>query len=179
MNLLRWRIRQWARLLQWQGLLGVGLGVVAAVFYLSAIDTGKARINQLKQEAQSVRDFARRNPDATASGEEAWLQQFYRLLPARASAADWLRILFAAAESHSVDLERGDYKMNVDRNGRLLAYEIALPVRGSYVQIRQFIAEVLDRIPAVALDEFIVKRETIGDPKIDASIRFTLFLDGT
>jgi hypothetical protein len=46
------------------------------------------------------------------------------------------------------------------------------------VQIRQFIAEVLDRIPAVALDEFIVKRETIGDPRIDASIRFTLFLDG-
>jgi Tfp pilus assembly protein PilO len=112
------------------------------------------------------------------SGEEAWLQHFYRLLPAKASAPDWLKIVFSAADSHAVGLERGDYKMNVDRNGRLLAYEIGLPVRGSYVQIRQFIAEVLDRIPAVALDEFIVKRETIGDPRIDASIRFTLFLDG-
>ena len=176
-----WQLKQWAKTLQWQGLLGIALCLAAAGFYASAVDSGKTRIAGLRQEAQSVRDFARNNPEASgapSAGEEAWLAQFYRLLPAKASAAEWLRLLFAAAASHSVDLERGDYKMNVDRNGRLLAYEIGLPVRGSYVQIRRFIAEVLDRIPAVALDEFIVKRETIGDPRIDASIRFTLFLDG-
>ena len=180
MIILRWRLRQWARTLQWQGLLGIALALGAVALYASAIDAAKARIGELRQEALSVRDFARRNPGAAgaASGEDAWLQQFYGLLPAKTSAADWLRIVFAAAQTCSVDLERGDYKMNVDKNGRLLAYEIGLPVRGSYVQIRQFIAEVLDRIPAIALDEFVVKRETIGDPRIDASIRFTLFLNG-
>jgi hypothetical protein len=45
------------------------------------------------------------------------------------------------------------------------------------VQIRNFIADVLERIPAVALDEIILKRDAIGDARIDASIRFTLFLN--
>ena len=54
-----------------------------------------------------------------------------------------------------------------------------MPVRGSYVQIRKFITEVLERIPAVALDEIIIKREEIGNARLDASIRFTLFLNAS
>ena len=34
-------------------------------------------------------------------------------------------------------------------------------------------------VPAVALDELVIKREAIGDPTIDASIRFTLYLNGS
>jgi hypothetical protein len=178
MSAVTWYLRRWARTLRWQGLAGIALAAAAVALHVSGIEPGKARIDRLKQEALSVRDFARQSPDAAGSGDEAWLQHFYRLLPAKASAPEWLKIIFAAADGHSVGLERGDYRMSVDRSGRLIAYEIGLPVRGTYVQIRQFIAEVLDRIPAVALDEFTVKRETIGDPRIDASIRFTLFLNG-
>jgi hypothetical protein len=37
---------------------------------------------------------------------------------------------------------------------------------------------VLDQVPAIALDEIVIKREAISANRIDASIRFTLFLNG-
>ena len=179
MMALRWQLIQWAKMLRWQGLAGLVLAAAAAALYFAGIDPGKAQINRLQREALSVREFSRSNPDAgslTPPTYETWLQNFYRLLPAKTSAPDWLRIIFAAARAQSLVLEQGEYKMKVDKSSRLLAYEIGLPVRGNYVQIRKFVADVLEQIPAAALDEIIIKREAIGDPRIDASIRFTLFL---
>jgi Tfp pilus assembly protein PilO len=177
---LRWHVRQWLGLLGWQGLVGIALAAAAVAIYFAAIDPAKARTRELQQEAVSIRAFSRASADAakaSAPGYEAWLEQFYRLLPAKASAPDWLRIIFAAARSQSLGLEQGEYKITIDKNGRLLAYEIGLPVRGTYVQVRKFIADVLEKIPAIALDEIVIKREAINANQIDASIRFTLFLN--
>jgi Tfp pilus assembly protein PilO len=177
---LRWHIRQWLTLLGWPGLLGIALVAAAGAMYVGAIGPAKARTRELQQEAISIRTFSRANADVaktSAIGYEAWLEQFYRLLPAKSSAPDWLRIIFAAAQSQSLGLEQGEYKITIDKNGRLLAYEIGLPVRGSYVQVRKFVGDVLDRIPAIALDEIVIKREAINANRIDASIRFTLFLN--
>jgi Tfp pilus assembly protein PilO len=182
MNKLRWQLRQWAGAAGWQGLAGLVLVAAAAALYLSAILPGTVQIKELQKEALSIREFSRSNANAAgtaAPSPETWLLQFYQLLPAKVSAPDWLRIIFAAARAQALSLEQGEYKMKVDKNSRLLTYEIALPVRGSYVQIRKFIADVLEQIPAVALDEIIIKREAIGNARIDASIRFTLFLNAS
>lgn len=178
---LRWHLRRCVRALRWRGLVGLGLAGAAATLYVTGIGPGMARMTQLQQEALSVRDYARTagsTANVTPPTQETWLEHFYRLLPARSSAPDWLRVIFTAARAQSLSLALGDYKLKIEKNGRLVAYEIGLPVRGTYVQMRQFIAEVLDQIPAVALDEFIIKREAIGDPTIEASIRFTLFMNG-
>jgi Tfp pilus assembly protein PilO len=175
---LRWHLRQWTRTLRWQGLAGSVLVVAAVVSYFAAIDPARTRIRQLKDETQSVR-ASRSSVDAAkpvVAGREPWLQQFYGQLPPQASAPEWLRILFSAASAHSLRLERGQYKLTVDKSGQLLEYEIVLPVRGNYVQIRKFLADALEKIPAAALDEITIKREAIGDSRINASIRFTLFL---
>jgi Tfp pilus assembly protein PilO len=180
MAALRWHLRHWLGLLGWHGLVGIALAAGAAAMYFLAIDPAKVRTRELQQEAISIRAFSRANADAakaSAPGYEGWLEQFYRLLPAKASAPDWLRIIFAAARSQSLGLEQGEYKITIDKNGRLLAYEIGLPVRGTYTQVRKFVADVLERIPAIALDEIVIKREAINVNRIDASIRFTLFLN--
>ena len=177
---LRWQLRQWAGIVRWQGFAGLLLAAAAAALYFAGVNPGMTQISELQQEALSVRAFSRSNPDAATLPPrtyETWLQHFYGLLPARASAPDLLRVMFAAARAQSLSLEQGEYKMKVDKNGRLLTYEIGLPVRGSYVQIRKFVADVLEQIPAIALDEIIIKREAIGDARLDASIRFTLFLN--
>lgn len=179
---LRWHLRRCVGALRWQGLVGLGLAGAAATLYVTGISPGMARLTQLQQEALSVRDFARTTSgttDVTPPTQETWLEHFYRLLPARSSAPDWLRVIFSAARAQSLRLELGDYKLKIEKNGRLVAYEIGFPVHGTYLQMRRFIAEVLDQIPAVALDEFLIKREAIGDPAIEASIRFTLFMNGS
>jgi Tfp pilus assembly protein PilO len=177
---LRWRLKHWLRQLGWTGIAGVALCVLAAAVYFAGIAPARSKIAELQREALSVRAFSRGAAEerkAAASGHSAWLDQFYRLLPAKSTAPEWLRIIFASARTQSLGLEQGDYKVSLDRNGRLLAYEIKLPVRGSYVQVRRFVADVLERIPAIALDEIVIKRDGIGQNRVDASIRFTLFLN--
>jgi Tfp pilus assembly protein PilO len=178
----RWHLRRLAVKLGWRGLAGLVLLGAAAGVHFASTESTRAQIRELEQESLSIRAFAR-EPSATANGRvpgyEAWLEQFYRLLPARTSAPDWLRIIFAAAQSQGLGLEQGEYKVTVDRNGRLLSYEIRLPVRGSYVQIRNFVAQVLEEVPSIAMDELTTRREAIGESRIEASIRFTLFLNAS
>jgi Tfp pilus assembly protein PilO len=178
MAALRWHLRQWLRRLGWQGLTGIAFAAAALAIYLGLTEPAKTRARELQQEAVSIRAFSRADAaKPQASSYEGWLEQFYRLLPAKASAPEWLRIIFAAARAQSLGLEQGEYKVTVDKNGRLLAYEIGLPVRGTYMQVRRFVADVLDQVPAIALDEIVIKREAINANRIDASIRFTLFLN--
>jgi Tfp pilus assembly protein PilO len=179
---LRWRLSQSARLLGWQGIIGLVLFAAAGAFYLGAIHPAQAQLRVLQQEVASMRTLSRSNTAAVRAvvpDRERSLQQFYGQLPERASAPDLLRIIFAAARAQSLGLQQGEYKLTLDRHGRLLSYEIGLPVRGRYVQVRKFVADVLDKIPAIALDEITIKREAIGDSSIDASIRFTLFLNAS
>jgi Tfp pilus assembly protein PilO len=179
---LRWRWRQWARMLGWQGIGGLVLTAAAGAFYVAAIGPSQAQLRVSQEEVVSIRVLSRSSAGAAKAAvpeRERWLEQFYGQLPARANAPDLLRIIFAAARAQSLGLQKGEYKLTLDRNGRLLSYEIGLPVRGRYVQVRKFVGDVLDKIPAIALDEITIKREAIGDSQIDASIRFTLFLNAS
>jgi Tfp pilus assembly protein PilO len=181
MMALHWHIRRGVRLLRWQGVIGLGCGIAAVALYFLAIEPGKVQIRKMESETLSIRTLAQSRADASVAfvpDREAWLEQFYGLLPAQATAPESLRMIFSAAHSQSLALEQGQYKLTTDKTGRLVTYEIVLPLRGSYVQVQKFLGDVLQRIPAIALDEITLKREAIGDPRIDASLRFTLFLSG-
>ena len=55
-------------------------------------------------------------------------------------------------------------------------YEVDLPVKGSYVQIRKFIVKVLNAMPSAALEEVSFKRESVGSGELEARIRFTIYM---
>lgn len=178
---LRWHLTRCIRALRWQGLAGLGLTGAAAVLYLTGIVPDTARMDRLQQEALSAQDVARAAGAAGAVRpvQETWLAHFSRLLPARSSAPELLRVIHIAARAQGLSLEQGDYKLKIEKNGRMVAYEVSFPLRGSYIQMRQFVADVLVQIPAAALDEFSIKRERIGDATLEASIRFTLFMNAS
>jgi len=49
-------------------------------------------------------------------------------------------------------------------------------VKGSYLQIRQFVAQALNDVPVAALEDINFKREAIGATEVETRIKFTLFL---
>ena len=55
-------------------------------------------------------------------------------------------------------------------------YQVTLPLRGSYAQVRQFVAAVMNEMPVVSLDDLKFEKQQIGDSAIEAQIRLTLFL---
>jgi Tfp pilus assembly protein PilO len=97
---------------------------------------------------------------------------------------DWLGLIDKSAFKHGLRLNRGDYKFTQIKQGQIAGnqyasrYEIVLPVTGQYVQIRQFIANVLQSQPALALSSVKIQRDNTLATNVEARLVFVLFLQG-
>ena len=85
------------------------------------------------------------------------------------------RIYALAAQEH-ITLARGEYALGVDPKTHLARYQILLPVRGSYPQLRRFVHALLGQLPAVVVEDLELQRKKIGDTDLNGRIRMTLYL---
>lgn len=104
------------------------------------------------------------------------LQLFYETLGEKRYAEQQVRTLFALADKAGLSLSQGEYKGAFERNARVHTYQVTLPVKGSYDKVLKFCMMALASIPFASLDEISFKRETIGDPAVEARLRLTLYL---
>jgi hypothetical protein len=152
---------------------------LALAFAASAILPLEARIRELKSDVDVLRSKLQAAPAiAGAAGTGDPLANFYAFFPPLGSTPDWLQRIFGLAESQGLRLEAGEYKLRRDRDFKLVRYELTLPVRGSYPQIREFVSHVLTDVPASSLDELSLRREDPGSSTVEARIRLTLHLAG-
>jgi hypothetical protein len=177
MTRLQWTLKRWFIVLRWPGWLGLALLAFAAVFYAAGVQPAKKRLHGLDQEAAELtRKSGGRALAAEPIGGRGQLANFYAFFPAGPSLPDVMAQLERAAMQHDLLLEQGEYRLFREQDFRLARYQITLPVRGSYTDVRGFVNEVLDTVPAVALEELTLKREAVDEPELEAKVRFTLFL---
>ncbi|MFD2366051.1 hypothetical protein [Pseudoduganella sp. GCM10020061] len=113
-----------------------------------------------------------------AAPQTAAIEAFYKALGERRYAEQQVRTLFGLADKAGLVLARGEYRAAYDRNARVYAYQVTLPVRGPYKAVWGFAMSSLATIPFASLDEISFKRESVGDPDVDARLRLTLYLNG-
>jgi hypothetical protein len=101
---------------------------------------------------------------------------FYDTLGERRYAEQQVKTLFALAAKNGLALSQGEYRTAYDRNARLTTYQINLPVKGSYGAIWKFALGALLAIPFASLDDIGFRRDSIGDPNVEARLRLTLYL---
>lgn len=164
--------------------LGVGaqailvLALLGGAFYALAWRPAAAQAEALARETQSLQArlraaAAQRDGDTIV---EDPLTRFYRVFPDTRVAVSALGKIHRHAQERGLELERGEYRLVDDQSGRLIAYQANLPVRGSYVQVRQFLAAILADLPYVALEEVAFERRRISDATIEAKVRLTLYI---
>jgi Tfp pilus assembly protein PilO len=163
--------------LGWPGVAGILLILLAGAMTLSLVQPQTAQLAELKQANQSLKTRIARaaREGIPASGSQDDLTRFYGFFNGSAP-TQWLDKLYTAAAAQDLVLTQGEYRMMADRTGKLARYQISLPVKGSYVQIRRFVAQVLNDVPVAALEEISFKRENIGAAQLEAHIKLTLFL---
>lgn len=163
--------------LGWPGMLGLALLLSAASVYLTVVQDKTAKLSELKRESASLKSRIERAAKSgipeTGSVEE--LNKFYGFFSGN-TLTDWLNKLYAAAEAQNLVLDQGEYRLSPDKSGKLARYQVTLPVKGSYVQIRQFVDQALLDVPVAALDDINFKREAIGATQLEARIKFTLYV---
>lgn len=171
-----WQLRRWRRALGWPGLAGIALLVLAVLVFAGLDLPERLRLEGVKDQVAAARSRATAPTRSGREGAEAQVVAFYNAFPSRNTAPAWLQKIYAAGNQFSLNLERGEYRQTLDRNSRLLNYEINLPVRGSYVQVREFVRTALAEVPTLALRDLQIRRANIGEPTVDAQIRFVLYL---
>lgn len=179
LNRLRWTATLWLKRMSWPGVLGMSLIAFGFAFYFSSIVPAQSQLEQIRQEAATLHERIQHAASTftdhpRSPGEQ--LGAFYGFFPAARSVPQWLDRIYRAAKIHGIVLEQGEYHLAAEREGRLLHYQVTLPVKGPYLQVRKFIATVLAEVPVVALDQVSFEKQKIGEPAVAAKIRFTLYL---
>jgi Tfp pilus assembly protein PilO len=177
---VRWVARRELSRLTWRGLAGAALMLFALGFAASALLPARQREVQLKEDVGELRARLRSVGDTAqvVPPRATQLTNFYAFFPHVDTLPDWIGRIHTAAARNGLALESGDYLLERRKEQRLVQYQVTLPVRGSYGQIRGFVAEVLEKVPAAALEDIVLKRESIGTPALEARIRWVIYLSG-
>ena len=75
-----------------------------------------------------------------------------------------------------MEISGTSYRMVREKDVKLARYEMMMPIRGQYRQVRGFIADVLQAVPAMALVDVVIRRESVESELLEASVKFHLYL---
>ena len=172
-----WRLRRAARDLDWPALGGIVLAMLAVGLYLATVRPLESQNRSLRDRVAELKSRADSPPrDAEPALPESQLAAFYGQLTTAQQASELVRRLHSHATSAGLALERGEYRPLPDASGKLMRYQIVLPVKGTYPQVRRFLSGAMREVPGLALDGIAFQRETGSSAAVEAQLRFTVFL---
>jgi hypothetical protein len=169
------------------GKIGFGLIVFSIVFFVAAVLPRQAEVSELMEKAEAVQASLRSAPaqaqQAQVSGGKSRkiqghqaLQAFYDFFPNIDSTPAHIREVVQSAAQHNVEIGGTEYRMAREKDVKLARYEMMVPVRGRYPEVRGFIADALRAVPAMALVDVMIKREGVETELLEASLKFNLYL---
>jgi hypothetical protein len=159
------RLRQGLGAIGW---LALALMLLAAAFAFLAVKPLEQRNALL---AARIAQLSSPEQPGTTAGKVA---SVYGFLEKPEQTTDWLAKLHGIGTATGVQLRSATYKTQ-PAEGRIVRYEIVLPVSGSYPQIRDFLKRSLAEIPVLSLDQLAMKRED-SRGAVQAELRLTLHM---
>jgi len=161
------------------GLLGAGLLLVAALYAVAGLLPAWQDLQQLEQQTRDASEYLARVEDGSLAAPlvpQRQLDDFHSKLPSQPLATVAIDRIYALAAQEHITLARGEYALGVDPKTHLARYQILLPVRGSYPQLRRFLHALLGQLPAVVVEDVEFQRKKIADTELTGRIRMTLYL---
>lgn len=170
------RLREELERLGWPGIVGFGLVAFAAALALSAVAPLRTEVDRLRAEAGALQHRVGGGERAGRPPMQDQLATFYAFFPPSGSSPDWLGKIHAIAQAKGVQLASGEYRLERAASPRLRRYQMTLPVQGTYAQVRGFVGEVLEQVPAAVLEEVTLKRESVESSRVEARVRLTIYM---
>jgi len=172
------RLRFAAANLQVWPWLALLLVLAAALTQLFLLPAREAAIDAAEQRVVSLERSTRRaaiERQSVQSTPEDTRQRLLERFPMQEQLNAELGGLIELANKEGLQVPSGDYRLMPGKDGLFDRYVLNLPVKGSYRSIRRYVQAVRAAYPDSAIDDISLRRESIGNPDVEAQIRIILF----
>lgn len=176
---LHFPVRRLNSLLGWPGMIGAGGLVMCVALYFSTVQPVQQRLDTARLSAISLHDRITRASQAlndNARPIDEQLATFYQIFPSERDSTEWVGKIAAIAKRNGLILQQVDYKTDRDKNGKLIRFQMSLPLTGEYQTIRKFLSELQAQIPIVSLEQVQFERQNVGSSLVNAKLRLVIFL---
>lgn len=178
LNRLRWRFNLWSAELGLAGQLGVGLAVLGMTFYLSSVVPGSSDLREADEKMASMRERVMQEAGRSGqmpTGPDSEIDRFYRFLPPDSSISEALRKVHRISADQGLLLEQAEYRVAAEGQGQILRYEVGFPVVGTYPQIRVFLRQVIQEVPASVPDKVHFEYQDAKTGQVRATVRLLIY----
>lgn len=157
---------------------GLGLALLggAAFLYFLSVRPAQENFAELQRRLERLEQRGQAGETDPGLGAVSRMEEFMDFFPDLDSAPRWLKKMYSIAENEGLELLQGSYRLSEDAALMLSRYHVSLPVRGTYPQIRRFIAGVLDEVPFASLETVAFQRENAANGTVEANLTLTLHL---
>ena len=180
LKMAKWHMRIWKERMTWPWLAAGGLLAFGTGFYFSIVYPAQSELESMRRNLSDLQEevrLAESHKDKLSQlVTPTQLAAFYQFFPSERSIPDWIEKISAIAAGNGLKLRQAEYQVIRDKTGRLLFYQITLPVKGSYPDLRSFIEGVLAAVPFASLDNVKFERQKIGDEDLVGTLQITLHL---
>ncbi|MBS0579506.1 MAG: hypothetical protein JSR36_09600 [Proteobacteria bacterium] len=149
-----------------------GAAVLTAIAIAAvALEASRGDLAALQQQVNQAQQHS-----PSGSAVDTGISHVIASLPTRNDMPTILATVYAQASAAKISLDVGHYAYSPPKGGSIGRYELEFPVRADYPSIRSFINGTLSALPAAGLDKLHLERKAVGDPYVNADIRFVVFM---
>lgn len=158
----------------WQAQAGLALLVITFILATWLIGSEIKTKHQLNAElakpdkSSSVTPKKILNTDLT--------QRFYAMLPEQTETDAISERILQLADGMGLVFERAEFNTLQGAGPALIQHQIKLPLKGSYMQIRQFLNALFNEQATLALTEMQIHRDDVFSDLVEADLVLTLYL---
>lgn len=154
----------------------IGVAGLSAVALLAVAMAFQGLVLQpLEERAARLGEKASRLAPAAQDGAGGKVAAVYDYLKKDEDTTDWLAKLHGIGTATGIQVRAATYSTK-PAEGRIVRYEIVLPVAGSYAQIRDFLKRAQAEIPVMSIDQVSLKKDEKKGAAIHAEMRLTLHM---
>lgn len=184
-NLFLWHTKKSAAYIGLWGIIAVVLSVVSTYLYwhhLSEYQTEVARLRQQVLIAKNTHSTHLRHQTNAIGDAHTKAAEMLRTLPTLDALPALLKEINLQANAQHLSLEEGNYQFKKvtgsaqTQTTAISQYEMTLPIKGDYKQVRNFISKILYDNPMLALSTLKLRRESASLSAIEADLIFVIFV---
>jgi Tfp pilus assembly protein PilO len=162
------------------GLVGLVLMLAAILTWFTVVQLDENELIRLSQGLEALRKQDEEKsslPSNPILSQEEQLELFYKSFPDELQVPELLKQVFQAANTIGLTLETAEYSLARAGSERLVRYRVALPVKGSFKQMLDFMDTVLKQSGAISLENASFKRDKVDDATVEAKLVFAVLVD--